>query len=98
MTALSVLAGLVLPDLNPQITVLRFAFLLSGGLLGLFGVSILACAVLTNICGTEDYGFPFTAPLSPFSKKGMGDTVIRQGFRKMQSRGFTVEDYHESDK
>lgn len=98
MTALSVLAGLVLPDLNPQITVLRFAFLVSGGLLGLFGISILACAVLTNICGTEDYGFPFTAPISPFSMKGMGDTVIRQGFRKMQSRGFTVEDYHESDK
>lgn len=98
MTALSVLAGLVLPDLNPQITLLRFAFLVSGGLLGLFGISILACAVLTNICGTEDYGFPFTAPISPFSVEGMGDTVIRQGFRKMQNRGFTVEDYHESDK
>lgn len=97
MTALAVLAGLVVPDLNPQITVLRFAFLISGGLLGLFGISILACAVLTNICGTEDYGFPFTAPISPFSAKGMGDTVIRQGFRKMQNRGFTVEDYHESN-
>ncbi|MCM1132182.1 MAG: spore germination protein [Ruminococcus flavefaciens] len=97
MTALAVLAGLVLPDLNPQITVLRFAFLISGGLLGLFGISILACAVLTNICGTEDYGFPFTAPISPFSLKGMGDTAVRQGFRKMQDRGFTVEDYYESN-
>ena len=97
MTALAVLAGLVVPDLNPQITVLRFAFLTSGGIMGLFGISILACAVLTNICSTEDYGFPFTAPISPFSAKGMGDTVIRQGFRKMQNRGFTVEEYHESD-
>lgn len=97
MTALSVLSGLVLPDLNPQTTVLRFAFLILGGLLGLFGISILACAVLTNICGTEDYGFPFTAPVSPFSLKGMGDTAVRQGFRKMQNRGFTVEDYHESN-
>lgn len=97
MTALSVLAGLVVPDLNPQVTVLRFAFLTAGGIMGLFGISILACGVLTNICGTEDYGFPFTAPISPFSVKGMGDTVIRQGFRKMQNRGFTVEEYHESD-
>lgn len=97
MTALSVLSGLVLPDLNPQTTVLRFAFLISGGLLGLFGISILACAVLTNICSTEDYGFPFTAPVSPFSMKGMGDTAVRQGFRKMQNRGFTVEDYYESN-
>ncbi len=95
MTALAVLGGLVVPDLNPQITVLRFAFLAAGGILGLFGISILACAVLTNVCGTEDYGFPFTAPISPFSKKGMSDTLIRQGFRKMQTRDFTVEEYHE---
>jgi len=95
MTALAVLGGLVVPDLNPQITVLRFAFLAAGGILGLFGISILACAVLTNVCGTEDYGFPFTAPISPFSKKGLSDTLIRQGFRKMQTRDFTVEEYHE---
>ncbi len=95
ITALSVLGGLVVPDLNPQITLLRFAFLAVGGILGFFGISILACAVLTNICGTEDYGFPFTAPISPFSSKGMGDTLFRMGFRKMQNRNFTVEEYHE---
>lgn len=93
MTALAVLGGLVVPDLNPQITILRFAFLAAGGIMGLFGISILACAVLTNICGTEDYGFPFTAPLSPFSAKGMEDTAVRIGMRKMQNRGFTVEEY-----
>lgn len=97
MTALAVLSGLVVPDLNPQITVLRFAFLAAGGMLGLFGISLLACAVLTNICATEDYGFPFTAPISPFVSQGMGDTVIRAGIRKMQDRNFTVEDYHEQD-
>lgn len=98
MTALSALGGLVVPDLAPQITVLRFGFLVAGGMLGLFGISLLACAVLTNICATEDYGFPFTAPLSPFFREGMGDTVFRLGFRKMQNRGFTVEEYHEQNK
>lgn len=95
VTALAVLSGLVVPDLNPQITILRFSFLAAGGISGFFGISILACAVLTNICGTEDYGFPFTAPISPFSSKGMGDTLFRMGFRKMQNRDFIVEDYHE---
>ena len=95
MTALSVLGGLVVPELNPQITVLRFAFLAAGGILGLFGISLLACAVLVNICATEDYGFPYTAPLSPFRRSGMGDTAVRSGMKKMQSRGFTVEEYHE---
>ncbi len=95
MTALAVLGGLVVPELNPPITVLRFAFLIAGGLMGLFGISLLACAVLANICATEDYGFPYTAPLSPFRRSGMSDTLIRADMKKMQERGFTVEEYHE---
>ncbi|MBP5580943.1 MAG: spore germination protein [Ruminococcus sp.] len=95
MTALAVLGGLVVPELDPQITVLRFAFIIAGGTLGLFGISLLACAVLVNICATEDYGFPYTAPLSPFKSSGMGDTAVRSDIKKMQDRGFTVEEYHE---
>lgn len=93
--ALSVTSGFVVPELNQSITVLRLLFLIAGGLLGLFGVSLLACATLFNICATEDYGFPFTAPISPFNLKSMRDTTFRQGFRKMQNGGFTVEELHE---
>ncbi|WP_028521716.1 spore germination protein [Ruminococcus flavefaciens] len=95
MTALAVLGGLVVPELEPQITVLRLGFLIAGGVLGLFGISLLACAVLVNICATEDYGFPYTAPISPFRARGMSDTAVRSGIKKLQSRGFTVEEYHE---
>lgn len=95
MTALAVLGGLVVPELNPAVTVLRFAFLIAGGLMGLFGISLLACAVLVNICSTEDYGFPYTAPLSPFRRSGMSDTAYRTDMQKMQQRDFTVEEYYE---
>lgn len=95
ITALSVISGFVIPELNDTITILRFLFLLAGGILGLFGISLLACAVLVNICSTEDYGFPYTAPLSPFRMSGMDDTAIRANITKMQSRNFTVEEYHE---
>ncbi|WP_019678960.1 spore germination protein [Ruminococcus flavefaciens] len=95
VTALSVLCGLVVPELEPQMTVLRLAFLIAGGALGIFGVSLLACAVLVNICSAEDYGFPYTAPFSPFRSRGMGDTLVRRSIKKLQHRGFTVEEYHE---
>ena len=98
ITALAVLGGFAVPDLQPQITVLRLCFLAAGGIMGLFGISLLACAALTNICAAEDYGFPFTAPFSPFKRQGMGDTAFRLGMRKMQRRGFTVEAYNEQDK
>ena len=95
MTALAVLSGMAIPELDSQITLLRFGFLAAGGLLGLFGVSLLSCAVLADVCSAESYGFPFFAPFSPFRRIGMSDTLYRAGVRKMQSRGFTVEDYHE---
>ena len=95
VTALSVISGFVIPELNDVLTILRFAFLISGGIFGLFGISLLACAVLLNICSTEDYGFPFTAPLSPFASRGMDDTAVHSGIVKMQNRNFTVEEYHE---
>lgn len=95
VTAIAIISGFVVPELNPAVTLLRFAFVIVGGLLGIFGISLVACAALVNICATEDYGFPFTAPISPFKKGGMSDTAMRTGFRKMQSRGFTVEEYHE---
>lgn len=95
VSALAVMSGFVIPELNQQITVLRFAFLVAGSIFGLFGISLLGCAVLTNICAEENYGFPFTAPISPFSSSGMGDTAVRSDIKKMQSRGFTVEEYHE---
>lgn len=98
ITALAVLGGMVVPELNPQITILRIMFLVAGSLLGLFGISLAACAVLTNICATETYGFPYTAPFSPLSAAGLGDSAVRIGMRKMLRRGFTVEDYNEQDK
>ena len=95
VTALAVISGFVVPELDPAVTVLRLAFLAAGGIFGLFGISILACAVLINICSTEDYGFPYTAPLSPFRSRGMSDTAVRTGMRNMQDRNFTVEEYRE---
>ena len=95
VTALSIISGFVVPELDPQVTVLRFAFLIAGSTLGMFGISLLSCAVLINVCATEDYGFPYTAPISPFKPSGMQDTAVRADFRKLQERSFTVEEYHE---
>ncbi len=89
--ALAVTSGFVVPDINQPVTVLRFIFLICGGLGGLYGVGLMAVLVLFNICSTEDYDFPYTAPVSPFSIKSMRDIITRVSFRKMQKGNFTVE-------
>ncbi|MBD5142290.1 MAG: spore germination protein [Oscillospiraceae bacterium] len=97
MVAISVIAGFITPDLNPVITVLRLAFIITGGLWGLFGIGLLGMIVLFNLCATENFGFPVTAPLAPFIPKSMRDVATRVNFQQMQSGNFTVEEYHEQN-
>ena len=95
VTAIAVIAGFVVPDLSQNVTLLRLAFILAGGFLGLFGISLLGAAVLFNLCAGESFGFPIMAPLAPLYPTGLRDTATRVGFQKMQSGNFTVEEYHE---
>lgn len=97
VAAISVISGFVLPGLSQSISVLRIVFVICGGIWGLFGISLAAAVVLFNICSTEDYGFPYTAPFSPLFRNALGDTLARTGFRKKQNTKFTVEEFHEQN-
>ncbi|MDR0920204.1 MAG: spore germination protein [Oscillospiraceae bacterium] len=90
VAALSVISGLIVPDLNQSTTVLRIGFVIVGGAWGLYGISLLGTLVLFNLCASETYGFPLTAPISPFSKKAMRDVIVRVGFKKMQKGNFNI--------
>lgn len=95
IVALSVVTGFVVPELNQGITILRLCLVVGGGVFGLFGVSLIGMALLFNLCATEDYGYPITAPVSPFQGRSMRDVLTRVGFRRMQNGNFTVEQLHE---
>ncbi|MBQ8824208.1 MAG: spore germination protein, partial [Ruminococcus sp.] len=95
VTAIAVISGFVVPDLNQNVTILRLLFLFAGGFLGLFGIGLLGSIVLFHICSSESFGIPFTAPIAPFRKHAFRDVLNRSSFRKMQSGQFTVEDFHE---
>lgn len=95
VTAISVIASFIVPDLSQNITLLRFVCILAAGLWGLFGIGLFAAVVLFNICAAESFGFPIMAPLAPLYRNGFRDTITRTNFRKMQSGNFTVEDYYE---
>ena len=95
VTAIAVTAGFIVPDLNPAITVLRLLFIAAGGIWGLFGIGLLGMAVLFHLCRAESFGFPVSAPFSPFYPRAMRDVLTRVGFRNMQHGHFTVEQFRE---
>ena len=72
--------------------VLRFAYIIAGGLWGLFGITVLSAFVAVKLCSQESYGVPHTAPLSPFSPKAMRDFIIRSSWRKLAEKDYRVQD------
>jgi spore germination protein KA len=91
IAAIAVISGLIIPDLNQSSTILRLLFVIVGGTWGLFGISLLGAFILFNLCASETYGYPLTAPISPFSLKSMRDVITRINFPTMQKDDFTIE-------
>ncbi len=75
--AIASISGYIVSDLNNQIALMRFAVIIMGGAFGLFGITITLLIFCIGVCSVGAYGVPFTAPLSPFSFKGMRDTLLR---------------------
>ena len=81
--AIASISGYIVSDLNNQISLMRFVFILAGGLFGLFGLTVTAFVFCVSACSAESYGMPFMSPLAPFSAKAMRDTFARAGWRKL---------------
>lgn len=81
VVAITAISSYVIPDLYAPIAVLRLIFIVAGGVAGVWGVTLLFCTVLVNICGKSTLGVPFTAPISPFSPFAMRDVIIRAGWK-----------------
>ena len=92
MVAMSAITSFVVPDLYDSIAVLRFAYIIVGGIWGLFGITILSAILAIKLCSQESYGVPHTAPISPFSPKALRDFIIRRGWRKMSEKDYRIHE------
>jgi len=98
VVALTAISSFVVPSLYEPMAVLRFSFILIGGLTGMFGIALGCSAMLINACRVNNFGVPFTAPLSPFTFSAMRDVLIRAGWKTMQKRDERVQDLNGSDR
>jgi len=90
--AFTAITSFIVPLLYEPITVLRFAFILIGGMLGPFGITLGLCALLLNICAINTYGVPFAAPISPYSRSLFRDGLIRLGWEKLEHQDSRLSD------
>ena len=97
VVALTAISSYVIPNLYEPISILKFAFIIVGGLLGIWGIMILFTLVLVNLCFKNTYGIPFTAPLAPFNIFAMRDVIVRSGWSFLTKKIIKVQDFPGSE-
>ncbi len=91
IVALSGLCSFVVPTMYEKIVILRFLYIIAGGVFGLFGLLLSAGAVLIKMCSLQTYGVPYMSPISPFTPRAMRDLFVRSSWRKMARKDVTIQ-------
>ena len=97
VVAITSISSYVIPNLYAPSAILRIIFTLAGGFLGIFGVAIVLCAVLVNICGKNSFGVPYTTPITPFSAVAVRDVLIRAGWKILSKKTAKVQNLPGAD-
>lgn len=97
VVATAAICSYLTPSLYPPITVLRFAYILIGGFLGMWGIVLISCAVLINMCAKKSIGVPYMSSLSPFSVKRMRDVFVRMRWKRLSEYTIKVQKFPETE-
>lgn len=89
--AISALSSYVIPDLYPQITVLRLAMIFVAAVLGVWGIVMLSTVALIFMCSKSTLGVVYVTPVTPFSGKHMRDVFVRLGWKKLSEYEMNVQ-------
>ncbi len=86
VVGLTAVSSFVVSTLYEPVAVLRFAFIIVGGLTGIYGIMLCFAGVLVNISAINPYGVPFTSPLSPTRSGSFRDMIFRADWKTMGKR------------
>ncbi len=97
VVALSGLCSFVVPAQYEKTVVLRFLYIIAGGIFGLFGLFLTAAGVILKMCSLNTYGVPYMSPLSPFTPSASRDMLVRAGWKRLSQRNITLNELNGSE-
>jgi len=95
--ALTAISSYVVYSLYESVSVLRFLFIIVGGLIGIYGIILGAAIVFVNICSLNPFGVPLSSPISPLDKHSLGDIFYRETWKKLSKRKVRVSELRGAD-
>ncbi len=97
VVAMTAIASYVVYPLYESVSVLRFVFIVVGGLTGMYGIILGAGVMFVNICSLNPYGVPHSSPISPLDKHSIGDIFYRESWKKLAYRKVRVNELRGAD-
>lgn len=92
IVALTAICSFVVPSLYDSVTVLKFLFLVLGGVFGMFGITLGLSVLLIDLCGVSVGGVPAMAPATPLNPYALRDMFFRAGWQFLGKVVFRVEE------
>jgi len=86
VVAISSIAMFTVPNHLGASMLLRIAFVVIAGLLGLWGILLLMVFIILYIAGFQSYKSPYLAPIAPYIQKDCRDAFIKRPVFELESR------------
>lgn len=77
MISLSAITGFLIRGLSEVATLLRFLYLIAGGIFGLYGIMLVISVLLLHLASLRSFGVPHMAPVFPITWREWKDSIIR---------------------
>lgn len=95
--AMTAISSYVVYPLYESVSVLRFLFIIFGGMFGMYGIILGAGVVFINICSLNPFGVPLSSPISPLDRHSLGDIFYRETWLKLSKRKVRVNKLRGAD-
>ena len=89
--AFSAICSYVLPELYGVTTVLKFIYIVVGGIFGLIGIVFASLIVIIGVSSLKSFGVPYLTPVSPISKGILTDNFIRSDWQRLSRNKIRVQ-------
>lgn len=97
VVAITAICAFSIPQLYEPTTMLRFVFIIIGGLSGLYGVALATALVCGIICSMNSLHIPMSAPISPVDARWMSDSILFAGVRKNSGKKLKIQNINGSE-
>lgn len=89
--AFSAICSYVLPELYGTVTILKFGYIIAGGMFGVIGIVLLSLTATVSACSLNSFGVPYFSPIAPVSKGIISDNFIRSDWHKLIKHKIKVQ-------